>query len=189
MRLRIISGTLKGRFIQIPEHCTQFRPTLERTRQSVAEIIKSYLPNAIVADLCAGSGAFGFEMISRGANRVDFVEKDRKRADILIKNYKLLGVEDRCRCIVDDVRSFVKKNKEKYDVVYYDPPYNDFNLQLLIPDLLNMVSEIGILVYERQAKQNPSTPDKSIVPFDVRIFGDTIVEFYRSNKMNKEEGC
>jgi len=181
MRLRIISGKLKGRFINIPESGVQFRPTLERTRQSIAEIIKSYLPDAIVADVCAGSGAFGFEMISRGAQRVDFVEKDRRRAELLTKNAQMLGVAEQCRYIVQDVRSFITKSKESYDVIFYDPPYNDEDLQLLVPDLLNLVAAGGILVYERRAKSILHAKIEA-QPFDTRIFGDTEVQFFHSLK-------
>ena len=183
MRLRIIAGTLKGRFINIPERNTEFRPTLERTRQSVIEIIKFHLPGAITADVCAGSGAFGFEMISRGALRVDFVEKNRRRAELLIKNSRMLSVSDLCRCIIEDARSFVHKSKERYQVIFYDPPYADEALALLVPDLLKLLAPDGILVYERALRYNflQSSPINEYC-FDSRDFGDTVVEFYSFSK-------
>lgn len=179
MRLRIISGKIRGRFINIPENGVQFRPTLERTRQSVAEIIKTCLPDAIVADVCAGSGAFGFEMVSRGAKRVDFVEKDHRRAELLMQNAKLLGIADQCRFISQDARSFVTRSKELYDVIFYDPPYSDEGLQLLVSDLLKLLAADGILVYERRAK-SPISAKIEAQPYDIRVFGDTVVEFFHS---------
>jgi 16S rRNA (guanine966-N2)-methyltransferase len=186
MRLRIIAGTLKGRFITIPERNTEFRPTLERTRQSVIEIIKYHLPGAVTADVCAGSGAFGFEMISRGALRVDFVEKDRRRADLLVKNSRILSVSDLCRCIVGDVKLFIKRYKGPYQVIFYDPPYADEALALLVPDLLKLLAPDGILVYERALKHNflQNSPVHEFC-FDSRDFGDTVVEFYRFSKESK----
>lgn len=187
MKLRIISGKLKGRYINIPEFGTEFRPTLERTRQSVAEIIKSILPDALVADICAGSGAFGFEMLSRGARRADLIECDRRRADLIKKNAQSLGVSDQVRCICQDVRTFIKNTNELYEVIFYDPPYDDKNLLLLIPDLLNVISENGILIHERRAekKSSFSVDSRSVEPFDIRTFGDTVVELYHSSKNSK----
>ncbi len=187
MRLRIIAGTLKGRFINISERNTEFRPTLERTRQSVIEIIKFALPGAVTADVCAGSGAFGFEMISRGALRVDFVEKDRHRAELLIKNSRILSVSDQCRCIIGDVKSFVNKSKGPYQIIFYDPPYEDEALALLVPDLLKMLIPDGILVYERALRNNflQNSPVNEFC-FDSRVFGDTVVDFYRSPKEFKK---
>lgn len=187
MRLRIIAGTLKGRFINIPGRNAEFRPTLERTRQSVIEIIKFDLPGAVAADVCAGSGAFGFEMISRGALRVDFVEKDRHRAELLMKNSSILSVMDRCRCITGDVKSFVNKSKGPYQIIFYDPPYEDETLALLVPDLMKLLAPDGILVYERALRHN--FLQNSLVNefcFDSRDFGDTVVEFYRYSKEFKK---
>lgn len=183
MRLRIIAGTLKGRFINIPERNTEFRPTLERTRQSVVEIIKFHLSGAITADVCAGSGAFGFEMISRGALRVDFVEKDRRRADLLMKNSSILSVSDQCRCVVGDVKTFISKNNGPYRVIFYDPPYADETLASLVPDLMKLLAPDGILVYERALRHNflQKAPISEFC-FDSRDFGDTVVEFYRFSK-------
>lgn len=186
MRLRIIAGTLRGRFLNIPDRDAEFRPTLERTRQSVLDIIKFRLPGAIAADICAGSGAFGFEMISRGALRVDFIEKDRRRADLINKNSGILSVTDQCRCIVEDVRAFLRKHKECYQVVFYDPPYADKDLAFLVPDLLNVLAADGILVYERSSKQS-YLQDLSVCDYcyDIREFGDTVVEFYAAVKNQK----
>lgn len=187
MRLRIIAGTLKGRFINIPERNTEFRPTLERTRQSIIEIIKFDLPGAVTADVCAGSGAFGFEMISRGALRVDFVEKDSHRAELLMKNSRMLSVSDRCRCIIGDVKSFVNKSKGSYQIIFYDPPYADEALALLVPDLLKLLTPDGILVYERALRSNflQNSPVNEFC-FDSRDFGDTAVEFFRFSKEFKK---
>ncbi len=183
MRLRIIAGTLKGRYINIPVRNSEFRPTLERTRQSVIEIIKFHLPGAITADVCAGSGAFGFEMISRGALRVDFVEKDRQRAELLMKNSRMLAVSDLCRCVFGDVKSFIHKSKGLYQIIFYDPPYADEALAFLVPDLLKLLTPYGILVHERAQKQNflQNLPTSELC-FDSRDFGDTVVDFYRFKK-------
>ncbi|MBN2188552.1 MAG: RsmD family RNA methyltransferase, partial [Chitinispirillaceae bacterium] len=83
MRLRIIAGVLRGRILQCPGRQLAFRPTLERTRTAMADMLQPRIGGSITADLCAGSGAFGFEMLSRGAARVDFIENDRRAAELI----------------------------------------------------------------------------------------------------------
>lgn len=175
MRLRIISGKLRGRFLVLPDKGKAFRPTLERTRESVAEIIKAYLPDAVAADLCAGSGAFGFEMLSRGCSRVDFVEKDSRRAADIAKNAENLGVKEFCRIYNQDVRTFIKNTSNRYDVIFYDPPYQRDDLAALVPEITSLLCDDGILVYER-SRDGKGGP---MEPFDRREFGDTVVEFFR----------
>jgi 16S rRNA (guanine966-N2)-methyltransferase len=180
MKLRIISGLLKGRFVIVPDS-TDFRPTSERTRESLAEIIKNQLPGKRVADFCAGSGAMGFEMVSRGAAHVDFIEIDRNRAAIINKNAQNLGISQCCHVITKDIRSFLQNTSELYDVIFFDPPYDNDELKDMISTLLLRLTETGIVVYEFRKMRTSkliSLPDKKVIPYDSRAFGDTIVEFY-----------
>ena len=180
MKLRIISGLLKGRFITVPDS-SEFRPTSERTRESIAEIIKLHLPGKRVADFCAGSGAMGFEMISRGASHVDFIELDRARAATISKNAQDLGISECCRIITKDIRSFLENASEFYDVIFFDPPYDNDLLKNLTSKLLQKLTEPGILIYEfRKIRASKLTiqPEKHQTPYDSRLFGDTVVEFY-----------
>lgn len=183
MRLRIISGLLKGRYISIPESGGDFRPTLERTRESTAEILKPHIDGAIAADLCAGSGAFGFELISRGASMVDFIEKDRRRASLILKTAEDFRVTDSCRIISRDARSFCKESSGGYDLIFFDPPYDRSDLHNSLPDILKLLSENGILAYQRP-RGLPVDVDKHalIEPYDIRNFGETVVEFYKLSK-------
>jgi len=180
-KLRIISGDLKGRYVTVADG-VDFRPTQERVRESVAEIVKRKIPGAAVADLCAGSGAFGFEMASRGAASVDFVEVDGHAADRIAGSAKNLGVDKKVRVIRDDVRRFAGLAAKKYDVIFYDPPYDDAGLQELIPELLNLLSESGLLIYERRRlhseKRSADTGGKTNI-IDARVYSDTVIEIYK----------
>ncbi|MCL2689700.1 MAG: RsmD family RNA methyltransferase [Chitinispirillia bacterium] len=183
MKLRVISGELKGRYIQIPDDIG-FRPTLERTRESVAEILKKRLKRgAMAADFCAGSGAFGFEMLSRGAVSVDFVEKDKAAILRITENAKRFGVESRINVICGDVSKFVDNRAAAYDLIFYDPPYDDEKLTRLVPEILKLLKDGGVLVYERKRRHNEKKTvaiDSEKNMFDARIFSDTVVEFYES---------
>jgi 16S rRNA (guanine966-N2)-methyltransferase len=186
MKLRIISGALKGRYIKMDEvNGNGFRPTQERVRESVAEILKRRLRGAVTADVCAGSGAFGFEMLSRRAARVDFVESDKRTALQIGENAKALGVDDgRIRIVREDVKKFIDSINGLggvYDIIFYDPPYGDAELSALVPKLFELVRPGGFLVYERRRlpaeKKVADTAGKAGLA-DVRLYSDTAVEFY-----------
>ena len=186
MKLRIISGTLKGRYVTIndSDNGIDFRPTQERVRESVAEVLKRRLRGAVAADVCAGSGAFGFEMLSRRASRVDFIESGKRAALRIGENAKALGVEGRVRVVRDDVRKFIDNNSMLggvYDIIFYDPPYGDAELSALVPKLFGLIKRGGILVYERRRlpteKRVADTAGKADL-VDVRLYSDTAVEFY-----------
>jgi 16S rRNA (guanine966-N2)-methyltransferase len=180
MNARIASGSLKGRIIRVPDVRCTFRPTLERTRISVADILQPRLAGSLCADVCAGSGAMGFEMISRGAARVDFIENDSSCADSIRAHAKIFGVAGKCRVLELDADSFSHTCSESYDAVFYDPPYDAIALQELLGALLRLVRRDGILLYQRQRtssdrRQREASP---ILPFDSRRYGNSIVELY-----------
>jgi 16S rRNA (guanine966-N2)-methyltransferase len=181
MKLRIISGLYKGRFISVSDK-GGFRPTSERTRESLSQIILPYLENARVADICAGSGAFGFEMISRGALHADFIERDRMRAAEIRKNAAALGIEDKCTIINIDVTYFFEKTTGTYDLIFFDPPYDDQVLKDVVPSLCTRLNPDGILLYESRKMRRTDaaysvTQDNQ--PFEIRTFGDTMVSFFK----------
>jgi 16S rRNA (guanine966-N2)-methyltransferase len=186
MKLRIVAGSLKGRMLGFSPNDALFRPTLERARRSVADTLQPYLRGAIAADLCAGSGAFGFEMVSRGAAHVDFVERDRRRAEAIRKAAEQFGVEEQCEVFAQEVNDFARQCTRRYDIIFYDPPYNDHALgETTLP--ARLLSPGGILVFQRGKKRGmKGGGEESEPPFDTRNFGDTIVEFYRFSKAKNE---
>jgi 16S rRNA G966 N2-methylase RsmD len=230
MKLRIISGELKGRYV-VAREGIDIRPTQERVRESVAEIVKRRVLGAAVADLCAGSGAFGFEMASRGAASVDFVEVDKRVAVNIRENAEALGVADRVRVVRDDVRKFVSGRllkfggggdciiagdgggnvvfgdnhnniigndvcqagrdgyrrkitgggTDRYDIIYYDPPYDFADLRELVPDLLPLLRDNGLLIYERRRRSREKKAAEAGGRgnlIDARIYADTVIEIY-----------
>jgi len=176
MRIRIISGSLKGRFIQVRDAGPSFRPTLERTRQAVADAIMPSIAGSHAADLCAGSGAFGFEMLSRGAAAVEFVEVDRHRARQIALSAETFGVQERCRVTAVDVRTFLRRAPGAFDIVYFDPPYDDAGLAVCAADLRGLLADGGILLYEhrREKKERGAGP---VCPVARTIVcGDSVVD-------------
>lgn len=177
MRLRIISGSLGGRILQCPEKQLQFRPTSERTRKAVADMLQPRIAGNVSADLCAGSGSFGFEMLSRGAARVDFVENSSRCAELLREHAEKFGVAGQCRIVKQDVAEFVRGEGARYDIIFFDPPYDAPGMQPLVPLMLQMLQPEGILLYQRRRQARSEENTAGLI--ETRTFGDTIVECYR----------
>ncbi|MBN1603209.1 MAG: RsmD family RNA methyltransferase [Chitinispirillaceae bacterium] len=183
MRLRIIAGELGGRYITLKEGETAFRPTQERVRQSVAEILKHITKGSIVADICAGSGAFGFEMISRGADTVDFIEKDRQRAKKISENAEILGCAHKCTVYPRDILFFLKASIRRYDIIYFDPPYDMSLSDSIVSDLGGLLTEDGILIFEhRRDTINRENLYSHLKLYDSRVYGETVTDFFETKK-------
>jgi 16S rRNA (guanine966-N2)-methyltransferase len=180
MNLRIISGDLKSRRISIPEKQVRFRPTTDRVRESLAEMIKGRIPGCRGADFCAGSGAFGMELASRGATLVHFVERDRLLCRGIQAHVTLFGIAEKCRVFEQDIEAFIRRCTYSYDIVFFDPPYDSESLAGLTPKLFSLLSENGVLLYEYAARRKS---DGSSAPFplpagfiaQIKIYGDTAV--------------
>jgi 16S rRNA (guanine966-N2)-methyltransferase len=180
MKLRIIAGELRHRFIQVPD-TIRFRPTLERVRQSVAESVKPLILGARIVDLCAGSGAFGFEMLSRGAQCVYFVEQNRILSGCIDKHAHLFKVEQRCRIRCGDMRRFLTGSEETFDIIFYDPPYDDPGFAEVLPACVRLLAEGGIMLFQRE-KESPSAAqgiDTALFSVETRTYGRTMVDFIR----------
>jgi 16S rRNA (guanine966-N2)-methyltransferase len=181
MKLRIVAGRLGRRVLTIPRAAEQFRPTLEKNRASLAEIVKDIVGGAVVADLCAGSGAMGFELLSRGAKTVHFVENDRARAKLITDYCKLFGVTISCSVFCDDIHRFVDSFPCRYDIIFFDPPYEDPLLPAIVPRLAGGLVKGGLIMHERRKKSSPAVipPVCELKLTRTRIFGDTAVDFYQ----------
>jgi 16S rRNA (guanine966-N2)-methyltransferase len=180
MKLRIISGSLKGRTITGPDTDLSFRPTLERTRQSIADMISQRCYGAVAADICAGSGAFGFEMLSRGALSVDFVENNRARVDLIRVHAEKFGVLQQCRVFKKNAVDFFHASDDQYEIVFFDPPYDDAVPEGLVKNMTRRLKPGGVLLYQRRRLQRNAVDARpeNERPDEIKTFGDTIVEIY-----------
>ena len=176
MRLRITSGKLKGRFINVPKS-NLIRPTTEKVRQTVFNILNNKISfdGIKVLDLYSGSGALGFECLSRGAEEVHFVEKNRVIYSNLEENIKILDVEDNCTIYKMPALKFsLLKNDMQYDLILADPPFFKDDIYNVVENLL--VNEYFhnqfLMIIERsiQTKQK-DTDNFKTQPF--KIIGDT----------------
>ena len=119
--VRIIAGEWRSRRLEFPERGT-LRPTPDRVRETVFNWLAPYLPGAHCLDLFAGSGAFGFEALSRGAARAALVERDAAAAAALRANAERLAAAG-AEIVEADALSYLTGAAEPFDIVFLDPPY------------------------------------------------------------------
>jgi 16S rRNA (guanine966-N2)-methyltransferase len=120
-RVRIIGGDWRSRILRFPDS-QALRPTPDRVRETVFNWLGQRLDGLACLDLFAGSGAFGFEALSRGASRVVMVERDRVVAAALHENARLLGAEG-LEIVQADAMAWLKRAQGPFDVAFVDPPY------------------------------------------------------------------
>lgn len=136
MTLRIIGGLFKGRTLKTPK-TTSTRPTQGVLREALFNICQNEIEGAHFLDLFAGSGAIGFEALSRGAAHVTFIEQNRQAIQCIKENSALLQVESQTQILPTDASkaiALLAKQKAEFDLIYLDPPYDmPFDLAPLVP--------------------------------------------------------
>jgi len=127
--MRIITGSAKGCKLQTLEG-DNTRPTTERVKESLFTMIQFDIEGRTVLDLFAGSGQLGLECLSRGAAKAVFIDASREAVDVIIANAKKTRLFDKCRVSASDYTAFLRSaaGKEKFDLIFLDPPYNETNL-------------------------------------------------------------
>ena len=176
MKMRIISGEFKGRFINVPKS-DLIRPTTDRVRETLFNLLNNELDfNGLKAlDIYAGSGSLGLECLSRGAGSIDFVEKNFVIYKNLNENIKTLNAEQSCKIFKMEALKFsTKKCEHQYDLILADPPFFKYDIYEVVKNLLknNFLAEQGKIIIER-SKQ---TKEKDIEAFrqePFKIIGDT----------------
>ncbi len=132
------------------------RPTLTRVKETVFNIISFDLLDVTFLDLFAGSGALGIEALSRGAKKGIFLDISKDAIDVITKNIKKAGYEEKSKIIKKSSLDFLKETKEKFDIIYIDPPYNMnlHNEALKIIFERKLLNSGGILIIEVATKDN-----------------------------------
>ena len=184
--MRIITGTLKGRKINIPG-TLNVRPTSDRTKEGLFSVIEArrYIRDADVLDLFAGSGNLGIEAISRGASSVLFVDNDHYNIRHIEKVGKEFGISDRIRTAVSDVADFLSGPPIPYDIIFCDPPYDYPQMEEMIDWVLSgeWLKKEGWFVLEHD-KRHDFTGHPHC--FFSKAYGRTIVTIFLEQEKQEE---
>ena len=166
--MRVIAGIYRGRVLSAPSW-TGLRPTSDKLRETIFNILAPHLPGARVLDLYAGTGALGIEALSRGAAVVTFVERDRRAQKLIEENLGRCGITDGyviIRASVTDAlaqlhdRSAVA-NASPFDIAFLDPPYDHGpgtgEITATLASAANLMGQGAVVVLEH-SRRRPSTP-------------------------------
>ena len=176
MRVRLISGSLGGRFIEAPD-TSATHPMSERIRSSLFNILGD-VSGRVVLDAFAGTGAIGFEAISRGADSVTFIERDRVAQKVLLENIASLHVKNKTKLIQATVAGWDETaTDQKFDLIFADPPYHDTQLST-VSRLFSHLKTNGLMVLSHPGRESAPTVN-GVVVVDKRNYGDAALAFYQ----------
>lgn len=182
--MRITGGNLVRRRFLVPPLVDEgsVRPTPDRVREAVFSMLLDHLDGARILDLFAGSGAHGFEAISRGAALVKFVERDQRVAAIIKTNIENLGITGVCRVEIGDALKAVQRVAEElFDIIFVDPPYSLKMDDNFFSALRTHCAEDALVVFRCFKKEIlPSFKDFSVIKD--RIYGGTRVYILQAVK-------
>ncbi len=179
--MRIISGKFRSRLIEYPQFKDKVRPTKDRIREAVFNILRNDIENKVVLDLFAGSGAYGLEAISNGCKYAYFVDEFNESIKVIKKNLTTLKIDNYSLIYKDykDAINEFKNNNILFDIVFVDPPYKMDIYNDVIEYFINnqLISSCGIFILECNKKLNLSYDDK----FQVKEYkySDTLIYILR----------
>ena len=145
--MRIITGTARGRKLETLEGM-EVRPTPDKIKESLFNIIQFQIEGRVFLDMFAGSGQIGLEALSRGADKAYFLDASKKSIAVIEKNVAACGFEDKARVINADSIVYVRNIHEEFDVIFLDPPYRTGLLEKALEAAAPKLTEGGILLAE-----------------------------------------
>jgi 16S rRNA (guanine966-N2)-methyltransferase len=177
--MRITGGIGKGRRLKVPKG-SRVRPTSDKVKQALFNILGDQIDNAVFLDLFAGAGGIGIEALSRGAARVTFVDASRESLQSIKQNIEQMGFGERAEIVQAKAETFLKKASGPYDIVFLDPPYADE-----LSPLLELIAGSGLvkqdaIVIAEHFKKQPSPEHAGLLTlYRQAKYGDTILAFYK----------
>ena len=181
--MRIISGSLRGKKLHA-FHGKDIRPTSDRTREAIFNILFDQVRGAVVLDLFAGSGALGIEALSRGADMATFIDSAPAAVSLLEKNLRACRLEKRARIIVWDIErnlNCLPSHGPRYNLIFLDPPYHK---NMIGPALTHLKESRVMMPGARLVLEHGSADEipGSLAGFELsdrKRYGKTLVSFLR----------
>ncbi len=181
--MRIISGSRRGLKLNTLEG-RNTRPTLDRIKESLFNMLMPYISDAVCCDLFAGSGALCLESLSRGASYAYMFDVNKKAIDIIKKNIEKCRFNDQTTLInyqhLSAIEYLVNRNI-KLDIIFLDPPhFSDFAEQALnLIEKNELLSDDGVIIVEHHKDENFDDQYGQLLRFKSKIYGITQIDFYR----------
>ena len=189
--MRVIAGQAKGRRLKAPKG-RELRPTGDRVKEALFNILPHDLSGRKVLDLFAGTGNLSIEALSRGAEEAVLVDVSREATQVIEENVRALGLTARSRVLTastfPSVRMLSRKN-ERFDLIFLDPPYD----KELVGETLKaiaaegLLAESGVVVAEHSVREKVQERYGALVLTDRRRYGDTQLSFFASSSVGTNE--
>lgn len=186
--MRIIAGKYRGRRLKSPPSL-QTRPTSDRLRETLFNILAPRIEGARVLDLCAGSGAVGIEALSRGADHVTFVDQSKKMCALIEANLEPLEIEkSEFEVVAAEVSDFLRKRGKReappFDIIFFDPPYAA-DYEAVLKDIgknaARLLTDDGLVVVEHHKKKELPEEFGVLRRYRELKQGDSSLSFYESD--------
>lgn len=178
--MRIVGGSLKGRRLRTPAW-EGLRPTSDRLRETLFNVLGPLVEGARVVDACAGTGALGLEALSRGAASVTFVEDDRRAVALIERNLEACGLTGGYTIVARAVERVGRAIHDgSADLVLLDPPYEARDLDRLVERASAWLAPAGWLVVEHRARRPVAERIGRLVRARQLVAGDSALSFYRA---------
>lgn len=174
--MRIISGKYKGKKLN-GFNIEGTRPTMDRVKESLFGMIQTYIPDSIVLDLFAGSGALGLEAVSNGAKECYLIDNNIEAIKTIKENSQ--NFEEQLNIIRIDYKKFLKTTDKKFDIIFLDPPYKEKQLDtsLRIIEERGLLNEKGIVICEYEIGE----PHTNLELIKEKSYGPKKIKIYKNN--------
>ena len=184
--MRIIAGKYRGRRLKSPPSL-ETRPTSDRLRETLFNILAPRIKHARFLDLCAGSGAVGIEALSRDAAHGTFIDQSRPACALIETNLEMLNIEPKVfEVLVAEALEFLRRRVQKvselFDIIYYDPPYaadHGVVLDYIAEHRKSLLREDGLVIVEHPRKQELSAEFGELRRYRELKQGDSCLSFYQ----------
>ena len=180
--MRVITGKARGVQLKTPDGM-QTRPTADRVKEALFSIINFDLPGAAVLDLFGGTGQLGIEALSRGAKSAVFVDQREDACKIIRENLRRTKLESQARVIRCDYLDYLRRSREKFDIILLDPPY----AEVFLENALKCITEIdilqsgGIIVAERPVEKELPFEFEGFTRSKDYKYGKILLTIYRKD--------
>lgn len=181
--MRVIGGKYRGKKL-IPPKNDDIRPTMDKARESLFNMLQYYIYESSFLDLFSGSGAVSIEAISRGASLVTLVEKSRESIKTINANLNLIADEKgKAELINSDVINYLQISKAKFDIIFADPPYayEKTNQIIELISTRKLLEDDGVVIIETDKKEN------LVIPNDMYIDKEKIYSISKFSIIKNKE--
>jgi len=181
--VRVISGERKGHKLKAPKGM-EVRPTEDKIKESLFNILRPLIEDATVLDLFGGSGGIGIEFLSRGAKIAYFVDISNESISCIRENLTHTKLIDRSNIINKDAiraLSYFKDNNLKFDYIYLDPPFKKHDLLIKTLEIISnnkLIFDKGIIIIEHEKEFNLENEYYNLIRYDYRSYGSKSLSFY-----------